>query len=155
MTSSNEKHFPRYWPFVRGIHRSLVMFPTQRPVTRSFDVYFDLRPNKRLSKHSWGWWFETLSCSLWRHRNGVKCRYVVPKRCPTHLFESNIHFKNPTWFMCNVHNYTYNGVRELQHIPFKHFAIRFMTNSCGTPNDHNIMQSHIVIGCKPRSRIRK
>ena len=24
--------------------------PTQRPVTRSFDVYFDLRPNKRLSK---------------------------------------------------------------------------------------------------------
>ena len=44
-------------------------FPTQRPVTRSFDVYFDLRPNKRLSKQSWGWWFETLSCSLWRHRN--------------------------------------------------------------------------------------
>ena len=31
-------------------------FPTQRPVTRSFDVYFDLRPNKRLSKQSWGWW---------------------------------------------------------------------------------------------------
>ena len=23
-------------------------FPTQRPVTRSFDVFFDLRPNKRL-----------------------------------------------------------------------------------------------------------
>ena len=45
-------------------------FPTQRPVTRSFDVYFDLRPNKRLSKQSWIWWFEMLSCSLWRHRNG-------------------------------------------------------------------------------------
>ena len=45
-------------------------FPTQRPVTRSFDVYFDLRPNKWLSKQSWGWWFETLSCSLWRHRYG-------------------------------------------------------------------------------------
>ena len=56
------KHFPRYWPFVRGI-------PTQRPVTRSFDVYFDLRPNKRLSKQWWGWWFETQSCPLWRHRN--------------------------------------------------------------------------------------
>ena len=27
-------------------------FPTQRPVTRSFDVYFDLRPDKRLSKQS-------------------------------------------------------------------------------------------------------
>ena len=25
-------------------------FPSQRPVTRSFDVFRDLRPNKRLSK---------------------------------------------------------------------------------------------------------
>ena len=31
-------------------------FPAQRPVTRSFDVFFDLRQNKRLSKQSWGWW---------------------------------------------------------------------------------------------------
>ena len=31
----------------------------QRPVTRCFDVFFDLRLNKRLSKQSWGWWFET------------------------------------------------------------------------------------------------
>ena len=46
-------------------------FPTQRPVTRSFDVYFDLRPNKRLSKQSWGWWFETQSRPLWRHRNAL------------------------------------------------------------------------------------
>ena len=46
-------------------------FPTQRPVTRSFDVYFDLRLNKRLSKQWWGWWFETLSRPLWRHRNAV------------------------------------------------------------------------------------
>ena len=35
-------------------------FPAQRSVTRSFYVFFDLRPNKRLSKQSWGWWFETL-----------------------------------------------------------------------------------------------
>ena len=45
-------------------------FPAQRPVTRRFDVFFDMRPNKRLSKQSWGWWFETSSRSLWRHRNG-------------------------------------------------------------------------------------
>ena len=37
------------------------------PVTRSFDASFDLRLNKRLSKQSRGWWFETQSCSLWRH----------------------------------------------------------------------------------------
>ena len=35
-------------------------FPAQRPVTRSFDVFFDLRLNKQLSKQPWGWWFETL-----------------------------------------------------------------------------------------------
>ena len=46
-------------------------FPTQRPVTRSFDVFFDLRLNKWLSKQWWGWWFETLSRPLWRHRNAV------------------------------------------------------------------------------------
>ena len=44
-------------------------FFTQRPVTRSFDVFFDLRLNKRLSKQPWGWWFETPSWSLWRQCN--------------------------------------------------------------------------------------
>ena len=44
-------------------------FPAQRPVTRSFDVFFDLRPNKRFSKQPWGWWFETPSWSLWRQCN--------------------------------------------------------------------------------------
>ena len=47
-------------------------FPTQRPMTRSFDVFFDLRLNKRLSKHWWGWWFETLSRPLWRHRSDIR-----------------------------------------------------------------------------------
>ena len=69
------KHFPRYWPFVRGIHR---------PVTRSFDFVFDLRLNKRLSKQSWGWWFETLPCPLWRHCNalGVSFRCIKVQWCP-------------------------------------------------------------------------
>ena len=35
----------------------------------SFDVFFYLRLNKRLSKQWWGWWFETPSRSLWRHCN--------------------------------------------------------------------------------------
>ena len=41
----------------------------QRPVTRSFDVFFDPRLNQRLSKQPWGWWFETPSWSLWRQCN--------------------------------------------------------------------------------------
>ena len=42
-------------------HFRVTEFPAQRPMTRSFDVFFDLRLNKWLSKQSWGWWFETPS----------------------------------------------------------------------------------------------
>ena len=45
-------------------------FPAQRPVTRSFDIFLDLRLNKLLNKQSWGWWFETQSRPLWRYYNG-------------------------------------------------------------------------------------
>ena len=47
------------------------IFPAQRPVTRSFGVFFDLRLDKRLSKQSWRGWFETPSCSLWHHCNPI------------------------------------------------------------------------------------
>ena len=50
-------------------------FPAQRPVTRSFGVFFHLHL-KRLSKQSWGWWFETLSRPLWRHCNGLLQRTI-------------------------------------------------------------------------------
>ena len=46
--------------------------PSHRPVTRSFDVFFDLRYNKRLSKQSRRRWFETPSRSLWRHYNDMR-----------------------------------------------------------------------------------
>ena len=49
-------------------------FLEQRPATCSFDVFFDLRPNKRLSKQSWGWWFETPLRPLWRYCNGATMR---------------------------------------------------------------------------------
>ena len=71
------KHFPRYWPF--GNSQVASEFPTQRQVTRSSDVFFDMRPNKRLSKQSWGWWFETSSRPLWRHCNALDwCHSAVP-----------------------------------------------------------------------------
>ena len=49
-------------------------FPAQRPVTRSFDIFFDLRLNKRLSKQSWGWWFETHRA----HHDVIVMRLIVP-----------------------------------------------------------------------------
>ena len=49
MTSSNGNIFRVIGPCVAN-SPVIGEFPTQRPVTRSFDVFFDLRPNKRLSK---------------------------------------------------------------------------------------------------------
>ena len=42
-------------------------FPSQRPVTRSFDAFVDLRLDKPLSKQSRCRWFETSSRSLCGH----------------------------------------------------------------------------------------
>ena len=68
MTSSNEDIF-RITGNLCGEFTGPRWIPTQRPVTRSFVVFFDLRLNKGLSKQSWGWWFETLSRPLWCHCN--------------------------------------------------------------------------------------
>ena len=59
-------------------------FPAQRPETRSFGVFFDLRLNKRLHKQSWGWWFETPSRPLWRHCNEMAPWYSVPSMYHSH-----------------------------------------------------------------------
>ena len=75
MTSSNGNIFRVTGPLC-GEFTGPGEFPTQRPVTRTFDVFFDLRLNKRLSKQAWGWWFETLSWSLWRHCNVINVRHV-------------------------------------------------------------------------------
>ena len=44
-------------------------FPSQRPLTRNFDVFFDLRLNKRPRIQLRRLWFETPARSLWRHCN--------------------------------------------------------------------------------------
>ena len=52
----------------------------------------DLRLNKRLSKQSWGWWFETLSRSLWRHHNELAKRqaYYLRPVLPTWINIKNM-----------------------------------------------------------------
>ena len=61
--------------------------PRWIPHTKASDaelwcLYFVLRPNKRLSKQSWGWWFETLSHPLWRHRNVWQSRFIYYQTAP-------------------------------------------------------------------------
>ena len=70
---------------------------TQRPVTRRFDAFFDVRLNKRLNKQSRRWWFVTPSRSLWCHCNesqilnsGQGTRMVVGRRAAlTEAVDSN------------------------------------------------------------------
>ena len=81
-------------------------FPAQRPVTRTFGVFFDLRLNKRLSKQSWGWWFETPLRPLWRHCNEthhsspVSVSFVsskapcITRACQLHVFLINLRLEN-------------------------------------------------------------
>ena len=73
------KHFPHHCPFVPGIHR-----PRWIPRTKASDAElccFDVRLNKRVSKQSWGWWFETPPCSLWRHCNDLSTlRNILHRR---------------------------------------------------------------------------
>ena len=68
MTSSNGKIF-RVTGLLCGEFTGPGEFPSQRPVTRSFDVFFDMCLNKQVSKQSWDWWSETPSSSLWRQCN--------------------------------------------------------------------------------------
>ena len=56
-------------PVTAGNSPATGEFPSHRPVTRSFDVFFDLCLNKRLSIQPRRWWFETPSRSLWRYCN--------------------------------------------------------------------------------------
>ena len=71
MTSSNGNIFLVTGPLCGEFTGHRWIPRTQRPVTRSVGVFFDLRLNKRLSKQSRSWWFKTQSGSLWRHCNGL------------------------------------------------------------------------------------
>ena len=68
LTSSNGNLFWFTGP-LWGKSTGHLWFPSQRPVTRSFGVFFDLPLNKRVSKQSIPRWYETPSRSLWRHYN--------------------------------------------------------------------------------------
>ena len=76
-------------------------FPLQRPVSRSYDIFFDLRLNKRLSKRSIHRWFEKPSRSLWRHCNTYDCKIYlcqieVHPLCLALLYPSDVIY----WYLC-------------------------------------------------------
>ena len=75
-------------------------FPAKRPVTPSFDVFCDLRLNKRLSKQSWGWWFDTPSRPLWRHCNDVTIGHTESLKEPCAYFVRYAVYRNHPCITC-------------------------------------------------------
>ena len=71
------KHFPRHWPFVRGIHRSSVNSPHKGPA----ELWCFLRSapwiNGWVNNRETSWWYETPLCSLWRHCNALVAPWIV------------------------------------------------------------------------------
>ena len=64
---------PRYWPVVRGIHRSPVNSPHKGHWRGAFFICY-MRLNKQSSKQLKRRWFETTSSLIWRHCN--VCTYT-------------------------------------------------------------------------------
>ena len=71
VTSSNGNIFQVTGPLWREFtgHRWI---PLTKVSNAELWCFFDLCLNKRLSKHSWGWWFVTPSRRLWRHCNVIR-----------------------------------------------------------------------------------
>ena len=59
-------HFPHYWPFVGGVHSSLVNSPSQRATVQSFIVFLNISLDMLLNTQSSYWWFDMLlgSCDI-------------------------------------------------------------------------------------------
>ena len=102
--------------------------PSQRQVTRSFDAFFDLRLNQRLSKHSWGFLIETPLGSLWRHCNDACpiAKWVaeawlhdmIPGNTPNnghlgHFFQNVILFSNAVHYKRNILQWNHSSTMNI------------------------------------------
>ena len=93
------EHFSHSWP-LWGESTGHRWIPPTKPVTQSFDVFFDLRLNKRLSKQSRRRWLGTSSRSLWRHSNDDVCwwRFFSKRNLKSII---SVHLRSaPVWDRC-------------------------------------------------------
>ena len=97
------------------------------PRTKASDAdlwcFLDLCLNKRLRKQSWGWWFETLSCSLWRHCNA----FVL----------STFSYSPITWIFCaNRNNLKLEKLQER--------ALRFVFSDFTSTYEELLKRGHFL-----------
>ena len=77
------KHFPRYWTFIRGIHRSPVNSPHKGQWRWALMFSFIYTWINGWVNQSWGWWFETPSYPLWRHCNASAAVIAATIKSPS------------------------------------------------------------------------
>ena len=108
--------FPRYWPFVLGIHRSPMNSPHKRPVTLTLMSLWCVCLHKLLNKQSNDRWFET----TWR-RNTCDVTVIcvmgihwspVNSPCTGPVILSFMTALKLAWIMCRTYMYSrhYGGV---------------------------------------------
>ena len=108
MTSKNENIFRVTGHLCGEFTGHTGEFPEQKPLTRTLDIFFDLRLNKRLSKQSLGWWFETPSHPLCRHCNVTMIYHE-------HLKQWNMSCLIPLRFNGRIGSITTTESVKLQH----------------------------------------
>ena len=94
MTSSNGNIF-RVTGHLCGEFTGLRWIPRTKASDAELWCFLWSAPDKRLSKQSWGWWLETLSCSLWRHRNVLQCCFTVTLPI---VWVFQCYLRNPEWY---------------------------------------------------------
>ena len=122
-------------------------FPAQRPVTRSFDVFFDLRLNIRLSKRSWGRWFDTPSCQLWRHCNVgmmLACEISLEK---VHCRASQFSWCVPGWgfyirLFCSYSGYQWGSLWGFT--AWSQYLVKFRSREIGCYNDNAVFRQLVI-----------
>ena len=118
-------------------------FPSQRPVTQSFDVFFDLRLNKRLSKLSRRRWFETPSRPLWRH-----CNEIYWHERPFNIYQTES--SKP---MASCPGYKPTGLRniknDLNSLTLPHFLNAILAWGFKCQRLHILLKEQSVSSAKP------
>ena len=118
-------------------------FPAQRPVTWSFDVFFDLRLNKRLSNREAG------DLRRYRAHSDVIVMFIWFFGCQISQILTAYHCQNMEYLPCQLHNNIHchgvdsYGVEKMIHYPL-------LYNKCSLTfwfSYHYVNQNLLLIKC--------
>ena len=125
---------------VNSLHKGPLVtggYPSQRPVTRSFNVFFYARLDKRLCKQSICRWLQTPQPSLWCHCNAENQWNLdnavtdLPPRWHMKMMHFPVYRQGDTWkwyifrFIAKVThgNDTFSGLSPRGHMKMIHFPV--------------------------------